>query len=786
MTPDGKTEARPGRFGSPLPRSEDRRLVRGAGRYVADIDLPGAVFAAFVRSPHGHARIRGIDAVAAQAMDGVLDVVTADDLRAMGVGPLDCRFPRERRPGEPMIVPSRPVLAEDVAPHLGVPVAMVVARTPRQALDAAEAVAVDYEPLACVTDAALAVAPGAPAIWPEAPDNVSFVHAVGDATGVAEAIARAAHVTRLDLRISRVSAAALEPRAAVGLYDPGTGSYTLHCQSQKAFILRRELAAMLGAPLNAVRVLVPDVGGAFGMKGANFPEYALVLVAARRLGLPVRWTATRSESFLADDQARDNVTSAALALDEAGRFLGLEVRTVANLGAWLSNFGPNSSTNNLGGLTGVYRIGATHAHVTGAFTNTPAVGTYRGAGRPEATYVIERLIDVAARETGRDPVALRKLNLFPDGSFPADTRFLFRVDSGAFERGMALAEEAADLDGSPARRAEARARGRLLGLGFVNAIEQAGGGFEETAELHLDRDGSLTLTVGTISNGQGHETAYAQILDEALGPLPGPLRLVQGDTAAVRHGVGTFGSRSMAVGGTAATMAAERVIEKARLIAAHALEADAGDIAFADGVFVVAGTDRRITLGAVADRAYDLPRLPPGLEPGLTARAVFTPSAPTFPNSVHVCEVEVDPQTGAVAITRYTVVDDVGRVVNPLLLEGQIHGGVLQGLGQALGERIVYEDGQLVTGSFMDYALPRADAMPTPRCAENNVPTAVNPLGIKGAGEAGTVGGLAAISNAVLDALAPLGVRHVDMPLTPARIWCAIRDAEARARGESG
>lgn len=779
------SEARPGRFGAALPRSEDARLVTGKGRYVADIDVPGSAWAVFVRSPYAHARIRAIDAAPALAMAGVLAVLTARDMREMGVGPLDCRFPRERRPGQPMIVPRRPVLAEEIAPHLGAPVAMVVARTLAEANDAADAVAVDYEPLDSVTDVAEAVAEGAPAIWAEAPDNVSFEMSVGNAAAVEAAFARAAHVSRLDFRISRLSTAAMEPRAAIGAYDPATGGYTLHCQSQKAFILRRELATMLGAPVNAVRVIVPDVGGAFGMKGANFPEYALVLAAARKLGLPVRWTATRGESFLGDDQARDNVTSAALALDGKGRFLALRVRTLANLGAWLSNFGPNSSTNNLGGLTGVYRIGATHAHVTGVFTNTPPIGTYRGAGRPEATYAIERLIDVAARETGRDKVALRRLNLIPDGSFPADTGFIFKYDSGAFERGMAIAEEAADLAGFPARRAQARKRGRLLGLGFVNAIEQAGGGFEETAELHLDRDGSLTLAVGTISNGQGHETAYAQILDATLGPLPGPLRLVQGDTAAVRHGVGTFGSRTAVAGGAAATIAARRVVEKARLVAAHMLEADSGDIAFDDGVFSVAGTDRRATLGEVAARAYDVASLPRGLEPGLTERAVFTPEAPTFPNSVHVCEVEIDPQTGETEVTRYTVVDDVGRVVNPLLLEGQIHGGIVQGLGQALNERIVYEDGQLVTGSFMDYAMPRADAMPAPVCEENNVPTPMNPLGLKGAGEAGTVGGLAVVSNAVIDALAPYGVRHVDMPLTPERIWRAIRAAESARNGEA-
>ena len=779
--------ARAGRFGASQPRSEDFRLVAGAGRFVADIDVPGAAWAVFVRSPHAHARIRGVDAEAARSMAGVLDIVTSQDTRAAGLGVLDCRFPRERRPGQPMIVPRRPLLAEDVAPHLGAPVAMVVARTAHEALDAAEAVHVDYEELPAIVGPGAAVAPDAPAIWPEAPDNISYEYELGDASAVDRAFAQADYVATLSYRISRVSAAALEPRAAIGVFDPHAGGYTLHCQSQKPFMLRRELATILDAAENAVRVVVPDIGGGFGMKGANFPEYALLLFAARRLGRPVRWTASRSEAFLGDDQARDNDTTASLALDAEGRFLALRVRTLASLGAWLSNFGPNSSTNNLGGLTGVYRIGAVHSHVTGVFTNTPPIGTYRGAGRPEATFAIERLIDLAAAGTGRDKVALRRLNLIPDGSFPADTGFLFKFDSGAFERGMRAAEELADVAGFERRRRDSRKGGKLRGMGFVNAIEQAGGGFEETAELHIDRDGGVTLAVGTISNGQGHETAYAQILDEALGELPGRLRLVQGDTAAVRHGVGTFGSRSMVAGGAASAMAAKRVVEKARLIAAHALEADKGDLEFRDGRFTVAGTDRTLSMKEIAALAYDVRALPPGLEPGLTERAVYVPAAPTFPNSVHVCEVEVDPATGETQILRYSAIDDVGRVVNPLLLEGQLHGGIAQGLGQALLEEIRYDPGggQLVTGSFMDYAMPRADAMPAPAIGENHVPSASNPLGLKGAGEAGTVGALPVVVNAVIDALSFLGIRHLDMPLTPACIWRAVREAEAAAsRGE--
>jgi len=563
------------------------------------------------------------------------------------------------------------------------------------------------------------------------------------------------------------------------MFDAGTQGYTLHCQSHKPFMLRRELATVLGVAENEVRVIVPDVGGGFGMKGANFPEYALLLFTAKRLGLAVRWTATRSEAFLSDDQARDNDTCAALALDGEGRFLALRERTLANLGAWLSNFSPNSSTNNLGGLTGVYRIAAVHSAVTGVFTNTPPIGTYRGAGRPEATFAIERLIDLAAFETGRDKVALRRLNLIADGSFPADTGFVFKYDSGAFEQGMKTAAEVSDTAGFETRRLESQSRGRLRGLGFVNAIEQAGGGFEETAELHVDRDGGLTLAVGTISNGQGHETAYAKILDEVLGAPPGPLRLVQGDTVAVRHGVGTFGSRSMVAGGPASAMAAKRVVEKARLIAAHLLEVDKNAVEFGDGIFGIRGSNHCLTLKDIALAAYDIRELPPGMKPGLTERAVYVPEAPTFPNSVHLCEVEVDPATGETEILRYSVVDNVGRVVNPLLLEGQMHGGIMQGLGQALIEEICYDPrtGQLMTGSFMDYAMPRADTMPAPAMAENHVPSTVNPLGLKGAGEAGTVGALPVIVNAVIDALSVLGISRLDMPLSPARIWAAINDA---------
>jgi carbon-monoxide dehydrogenase large subunit len=679
----------------------------------------------------------------------------------------------------PLVVPDRWLLARDKVAYVGDPIALVVGETLEAALDGAEALAVDIEALPAVVGAASATSGTAETIWSAAPDNVCFEYQAGNRTGVESAFAQADHIARLEYRINRIAAQPMETRSAIAAFEPSSGRWTLWCGHQKPHLLRSQLAGMFGVSQNMIRVVVPDVGGGFGMKGSNFPEFGLAMWAARELGRPVRWVATRSEGFLSDDQARDNNTTTELALDKDGRFLGLRVRSVADLGAYLSDYGPHSSTNNLGGLSGVYRIPAVLAEVTGVFTNSASISPYRGAGRPEATYAIERIIDVAAREMGIDRVELRRRNLIPESEMPFATGFMFSYDTGAFERGMDKALTLAEWNEFPARRDDTHRRGLLRGIGMAIAIEQAGGIFEEAAELRFDADGGLTLFSGTVSNGQGHETAFRQVLGELLG-LPGDrIRVVQGDTDRVFHGFGTFGSRSLAVGGAAVARAADKIIAKGRILAAHLLDADEGQLTFDSGYYRVEQSNRGIGLIDIAKASFQRASLPAGFEVGLTERAVFVPPQPTFPNGTHVCEVEIDPRTGAVQIVRYTVVDDVGRVVNPQLLEGQIHGGICQGLGQVLMEDIIYEQdtGQLLSGSFQDYAMPRADDLPELRLGHNNVPSTTNPLGLKGAGEAGTVGALPAITSAIIDALSAFGVTHLDMPITSEKVWRAIQDA---------
>ncbi len=553
--------------------------------------------------------------------------------------------------------------------------------------------------------------------------------------------------------------------------------------------MRLELAGnIFRLPANRLRLIAPDVGGAFGMKGSAYPELALVLWAAKKVERPVKWIAERSESFIADHHARDNVSTVELALDDGGKFLALRVATIANLGAYLASMGVHVATNNIGGLAGTYTTPHIHVTVTGVFSNTNPTCPYRGAGRPEASYCIERIIDIAARETGIDPVELRRRNMIPAAAMPYKTGLTFTYDSGAFEKTMDMALALADWPGAAARRRAAVARGKLHGAGVASVVEMAGGPadipLEEGIEIRFDATGHATVFAGTHSHGQGHETMYRQFAGHILGLPPERVRLVYGDTDLVFHGRGTFGSRSASVGGAAFLGAAQKIIEKGKLIAGHLLEAAALDIEFADGRFTVAGTDRSVDLVEVAKASFIAQRMPRGMELGLDANAVVTPPGPTFPNGFHVCEVEIDPDTGIATITRYAVVDDVGRVVNPLLLKGQIHGGIAQGAGQALLESVVYDpgSGQLLTGSFMDYGLPRADDLPFFAVASNEVPAETNPLGIKGAGEAGTVGALPAVMSAVNDALAPLGIRHFDMPATPERLWRAIREAKTQGR----
>ncbi len=770
-------------------RLEDRHLLQGLGRYSDDVSLPRQAYAAVVRSPHAHALLRRVDGAAALAVPGVLAVLTGADLAADGLGNLPTDSSRKRRDGTPAFSTPRPALARERVRHAGDPVALVVAETPGAAADAAELVAVRYEPLPAVAATVEAARPGAPAVWGEAPDNVAFVWEAGNRDAVARAFEGAAHVTRLDFVVTRVTAAPLEPRAAVGEYDRRTGRYTLHTGIQAPHGLRTLLAEQVfRVPQSRLRVVTGEVGGSFGMRSGVYPEHVLVLWAAKRLGRPVKWTSSRREGFVSDEHGRDNVSTAELALDAGGKFLALRVAITLNIGAYLTPRSAGPGTNNVGGVAGVYTTPAIHVATTGVYTNTTPTGPYRGAGRPEATYAIERVIDVAARELGQDPVELRRKNLIPASAMPFKTGLVFTYDCGDFARGLDMALGLADHAGFEKRRAEARQRGRLRGLGIANPIEVAGGPYTavnpDTAALRVNPDGSVSLFTGSTSMGQGNETAFAQIVSDRLGVPPERIQVFWGDSDALGAGRGNGGSGALTVGGSAVARATEKVIERGRRIAARLLEAAPEDIVLRDGRFTVTGTDRGVTFAAVARAAYQPRQLPAGMEPGFSETAAFTPPAVTFPNGSHVCEVEIDPETGAVRVVRYTVVDDVGRMVNPMLVKGQIHGGVAQGLGQGLFEVLAYDraTGQLLTGTFMDYALPRADDVPGLDVDAHEVPTQVNPLGAKGVGEAGTVGALPALLNAVNDALAPLGVRHLDMPVTAERVWRAIRDARAGRR----
>ena len=769
--------------GQAVKRFEDPRLVRGGGRFHDDVNLPGQAYAVVVRSTHAHARILTVDGSAARRAPGVLAVFTGDDLAQAGLDSTRTTLARARPDGTPMFAPAHPVLVRDRARCVGDPVAFLVAETAAQAEDAVELVRVEYEPLASVTATMEAVRPGSPPVWDECPDNVSNVFEAGDEAAATAAFARADHVVRGRYVISRVHAQYMEPRGALGVYDPGGGRYTLYADVQYPHRVRHVLAtSIFRIPEHRIRVVAGDVGGAFGTKGWQYPEHRLVLWAARKLGRPVKWACERREAILADEHARDTVSEAELALDARGRFLALRVRTVANVGAYVSSDRNLLATfMNVATLVGVYTIPAAHVHVTCVLANVNSTAPYRGAGRPESAYVIERLIDDTARELGRDRVELRRINLIPASAMPYRTAFGVTYDSGQFERSMDKALQLADVAGFAARRDLSGRRGRLRGLAVVNAIERAASPQPEFAEIRFDPSGGATLLMGTKSQGQGHETVFKQVLHERLGLDPETVRYVDGDTDQVAFGTGTMGSRSTVVGGSALWVAADKVIAKGKRIAAHLLEAAEADVVFEDGRFRVTGTDWAVSLSRVARAAFQPAQLPPGLEPGLYETGTFAPKQDTWPNGCHVCEVEIDPETGAVALLTYVVVDDVGTVVNPVTLAGQIHGGVAQGAGQALMEEVVYdrESGQVLTASFMEYAIPRADTFPDLVVGSNPVPTRLNPLGAKGAGEAGTVGALPAVMNAVIDALAPLGVRHLDMPATPERVWRAIQEARA-------
>ena len=773
-------------IGQAVRRVEDARLLHGLGRYSDDLDVPRQAYGVLVRSPHAHARIVRIDARAASSAPGVLAVLTGADLAADGVGNMPSDRARKRRDGTPAVATPRPLLARERVRHVGDPVVLVVADTREHAVDAADLVVVEYAPLPAVVATADAGRPRAPAVWDEAPDNVAFVWAAGHKEAVTHAFERAPHVTRLDFVVSRVAVAPMEPRAAVGEYDRRTERYTLHTGIQGPHGTRTLLAATLGVEQNRIRVISADVGGSFGMRSGLYPEMALVLWAARRLGRPVKWTSSRREGMLTDEAGRDNVSTVELALDRDGTFLALRIAVTLNVGAYLTPRSAGPGTNNVGGVAGVYRTPAIHHETTGVFTHTTPTGPYRGAGRPEATYAIERIIDVAARELGIDPIELRRRNLIPPSAMPFKTGLVFTYDCGDFARGMDMALALADHAGFAKRRAQAREQGKLRGLGVANAIEVAGGPYTavnpDTAQIRVNPDGSVTLFAGSTTMGQGNDTAFTQIIADRLGVPPARVQVLSGDTDALGSGRGNGGSGALTVGGSAVLRATDKIVERGRRIAAQLLEAAPEDVALRDGRFAVAGTDRGVTFADVARAAYVPKSLPAGLEPGFSETAAFTPPAVTFPNGCHVCEVEIDEATGVVRIVRHTVVDDVGRIVNPMLVKGQIHGGVVQGLGQGLCEALVYDEtGQLLAGSFMDYAMPRADDVPAFEVDSYEVPTRVNPLGAKGVGEAGTVGALPALMNAVNDALAPLGLRHIDMPVTAERVWRAIGGARMHA-----
>jgi aerobic carbon-monoxide dehydrogenase large subunit len=765
--------------GQGVPRFEDPRLLRGEGRYVADITPPGTVFGHVLRSPHAHARIRHIDTSRAKAAPGVLAVLTGADWQASGFGDLPVPKGMKRRDGSPLYRPPYPALASERVRWVGDYVAFIVAETRHQALDAAELIEVDYEPLPAIVATADALAPGAPLVWDDCPNNICFVQLDGDKAATDAAFARATHVVRQRFVINRVTAASMEPRGSLGEYHPALGHYTITTTLQRAHGFREELAAnVLRVPENKLRVIAGDIGGSFGMKSAVYNEVALVLLAAKFLHRPVKWISTRAEAFLADAQARDNVTDAELALDGDGNFIGLRAKTIANLGAFLQ-VGGQSFVGNIGTMAGVYRTPAIHTDITAVFTHTNPTRAYRGNGRPEAAYVIERLVDLAADQIGMDPAELRRRNSIPPTAMPYKTALTFTYDCGEFEKNMDLVLALADARGFAARRADARARGKLRGFGLSNTIEKAASPSYEGAEIRFDRSGAATLLAGTVSHGQGHETAFKQIVCDRLGLDPREVAYLQGDTEQVFFGEGTGGSRSATIGGSAFLMATEKIVAKAKAIAAHLLQVAADEIKFADGIFSSAATNRTLTIKEVAKAAADPGKLPKEMEPGLIATAVYKSPVDNFPNGCHVCELEIDPETGHVDILRYSVVDDVGNVINPLLLHGQIVGGVAQGAGQVLMENIQFDtdSGQLITGSFMDYAMPRASDLSGVAVKSNPVPTKTNPLGVKGAGEAGCVGALPAVANAVVDALSEFGIRHIDLPATPERIWRALRDA---------
>lgn len=785
-------------IGASVRRKEDFRFLQGKGNYTDDVNRPGQAHAWILRSPHAHAAIKGIDSAAAAKMPGVVAIFTGADMAKDNVGGLPCGWQIHNKDGSPMAEPPHPVLAQGKVRHVGDPVAVVIAETRAQARDAAEAIAVDYEVLPAAVTMADALKPGAPQIHDGAKGNLCYDWHIGDKAVVDAAFAKAAKVARLELVNNRLIPNAMEPRAAVGDFDRTTGDYTLITTSQNPHVIRLLMGAnVLHIPESRLRVIAPDVGGGFGSKIYHYAEEAIVTWSAGKLGRAVKWTADRTEAFMSDAHGRDHVSVAEFALDERGKILALRVATQANMGAYLSTFAPCVPTYLYATLlAGTYTTPVIYCEVKAVFTNTVPVDAYRGAGRPEATFLLERLMDVAAKETGLDRVEIRRRNLIAPDQFPYQTPVALQYDSGNYQATLDQALKAADWAGFETRRADSAKGGKLRGIGVSTYLEACGiapsavvgslgarAGLYEVGTIRVHPTGSVTVLTGAHSHGQGHETTFAQLVAEKLGVPVAQVDVVHGDTAKVPFGMGTYGSRSLAVGGSAMEKAMDKIIAKGKRIAAHLMEASVDDIEFERGEFRVAGTDRKKALVEISVAAYVPHNYPiEELEPGLEETAFYDPKNFTYPGGCHIAEVEIDPETGQVTLVNFTAVDDVGRVINPMIVEGQVQGGVAQGVGQALLESCVYDaEGQLLSGSMMDYTMPRADDLPPVGVATHTTLCTHNPLGVKGCGEVGAIGSPPAVINAVVDALRDYGVTHVDMPATPARIWTIINSGRRMA-----
>ena len=772
-------------IGANVKRKEDFRFLTGQGHYTDDIDRPGQVHAYFVRSPHAHATIKKVDTADAAAAPGVIAVFTGADMAADNVGSLPCGWVVTDRHGEPHKAPPHFPLARDKVRYVGDHVAVVIAETYAQAKEAGEQVVVDYAELPANAGTGKALDSSAPLLHDEAPGNLCYDWTLGDEAEVDAAFAKAAHITKLDLVNNRLIPNAMEPRAAIGEYDGGTDSYTLYSTSQNPHLLKLILCAfVLGLSENKLRVIAPDVGGGFGSKIFCYAEETVCTWAAKKVRLPVKWTAERSESFSSDAHGRDHITHAQLAMDENGKFLGMKVETTANMGAYLSSFSTAVPTYLYATLlAGQYTTPVIFANVKAVFTNTAPVDAYRGAGRPEATYVVERLVEVAAREMKLDPAEIRRRNFIQPDQFPYQTPVALQYDIGNYGQALDKALEMIDYDGFPARKAASEAKGMLRGIGFSAYIEAcgiapsavvgslgAGVGLWESAQVRFNATGSVSIFTGTHSHGQGHETTFSQLVSETLGVPIENVEIVHGDTGSIPMGMGTYGSRSLAVGGSAIAKACDKIIEKSKKIAAHLMEASVEDVEFDKGTFRVAGTDKEKSIAEIAFTAYVPHNYPEGVEPGLDETAFYDPLNFTYPAGVHICEVEIDPSTGVTQIVDWVAVDDFGKVINPMVVEGQVHGGIAQGVGQALLENCVYDadSGQLLTGSYMDYCMPRADDLPSFRVGMTETACTHNPLGVKGCGEAGAIAAPPAIINAVTDAL---GILSMDMPATAEKVW---------------